>query len=888
MTPRHDPSASRTSPGRPRGRRWLWWSYLLLLLASHLVRRLHPSDPAPDPEEATVTVRAVTGERELDRPVRIAFRQFGPADSNPATPVIVLLHGSPGDNGEVTGAASELGGRYRTIAPDLPGFGGSTHDVPDYSNRAHARYLLQLLDSLGIRQAHWVGFSMGGGVALQLEALAPERVLSLTMLSAIGVQEYELLGDYHVNHGIHGLQLVGLWLLREAVPHFGWLDDAMLSVAYARNFYDTDQRPLRDILEHYAGPMLILHGEHDVLVTPALAREHARIVPQSELELDLGDHFASFQHPDRIAASIDHFVQRVERGEARTRATAAPDRLAAAAAPFDPHTLPRITGLALVIFFLLIVGSTLISEDLTCITAGLIIARGSVGFWTGTLACFLGIFIGDLLVFQAGRRLGRPILRRAPVRWFITPEAIAWSSQWLERQGAALVFATRLLPGTRLPTYFAAGMAGTSFLKFTLYFFVACVVWTPVLVGAAAAFGKASQRILHVVYSRAGWVLGMALVLFLLLRLLLPLTTWRGRRLLLGRWRRLRHWEFWPRWVFYQPVVIEVLRLALRHRGLRLFTAVNPAIPAGGFVGESKAAILRGLAGHPQWVAQWILVPASLDPAARATRAQAFQADHGWPLVLKPDIGERGSGVAIVRSEPELRAYLEAARGDTIVQRYVAGPEFGVFYLRRPGAATGEIFSVTEKRLAVLLGDGLATLEELILRDDRAIAQASLHLRRHAQHLTWVPAAGEPVPLVELGTHCRGATFLDGDWVRTPELEAAIDRLSRGYEGFWFGRYDIRVPDLEAFRAGQAFQVVELNGATSEATHIYDPHNGLWSAYRTLFIQWRLMFEIAAANAAAGARPASWRELWQLWRTHGQALASHRSGAGTTSPGRTQ
>ena len=99
------------------------------------------------------------------------------------------------------------------------------------------------------------------------------------MLSAIGAQEYELLGDYHLNHVIHGLQLAGLWLLREGMPHFGWLDDAVLSVAYARNFYDTDQRPLRGILERYAGPMLILQGEHDPLVNPAVAREHARIVP---------------------------------------------------------------------------------------------------------------------------------------------------------------------------------------------------------------------------------------------------------------------------------------------------------------------------------------------------------------------------------------------------------------------------------------------------------------------------------------------------------------------------------------------------------------------------------------------------------------------------------
>jgi membrane protein DedA with SNARE-associated domain/pimeloyl-ACP methyl ester carboxylesterase len=856
----------------------LLWGYLALVVASRLLRWLDPHVPAPAPDESVVTVRAVQGERPLDRPVRLAYRSFQPPASNESAPVIVLVHGSPGDNGEMTGTARRLGDHYRTLAPDLPGFGGSTRGVPDYSNRAHAVYLLQILDSLRIPSAHFVGFSMGGGVILQLEALAPERVRSLTMLAAIGAQEYELLGDYHLNRAIHGLQLAGLWLLREATPHFGWLDNVFLSVAYARNFYDTDQRPLRGILERYPGPMLILHGSRDVLVNPAVAREHARIVPQAELRMDDGDHFAAFQQPDRMAAAIDEFVGRVERGEAAIRATADPARLMEAARPFDPRDLPRVEGFALVVVLLLIMAATLVSEDLTCIGTGLMIARGAIGFWTGTLACFLGIFLGDLLVFLAGRKLGRPVLRLAPLRWFISPEAIAWSSQWLERQGAALVFATRFLPGTRLPTYFAAGMLRTNLARFTLYFFVACALWTPLLVAVAAGFGEISQRLHDIMRTgTALYLLVTALVLFLLLKLLIPLATWRGRRLMLSRWRRLTRWEFWPRWAFYPPVVVYVAGLALRHRQPLLFTAVNPAIPAGGFVGESKSGILNGLSGRPELVAPWTLVPASVPPPERATRALAFHDRHGgtWPLVLKPDIGERGSGVAVVRSAAEVEAYLARAEGDTIVQVFAPGAEFGVFYVRMPGEPGGRIFSITEKRFPTVYGDGRTPLEDLILRDDRAVCMAPFYLRRHAQHLTWVPAAGEAVPLVELGTHCRGAAFFDGGWVKTPALEAAIDGLSRHYEGFWFGRYDIRCTSIEEFQAGRNFRVVELNGGTAEATHIYDPKTRLGAAYRTLFEQWRLLFAIAAANVARGARPATLSEVVQLMRRHGAAIRSH-------------
>ena len=859
--------------------RWLLWSYAGLLLASHLVRLISPKAHTARPDELIQLVRPVDGDRETRGVARLAYRDYAPAAGNESPPTILLVHGSPGDNSEVSAAGELLGQRFHAIAPDLPGFGGSSWDVPDYSNRAHARYLLQLLDSLHISSAHLVGFSMGGGVVLQMEALAPGRVRSITMLSAIGAQEFELLGDYHLNHAIHGLQLAGLWLLREGTPHFGWLDDAMLSVPYARNFYDTDQRPFRGILEGYAGPMLILQGEHDPLVNPAVAREHARIVPQAELRMDQHDHFTVFVRPELVARPIGEFVDRVEAGTAVTRANAAPDRVAAAGQPFDPMTLPKIEGLALIVVVLLIMLATLVSEDLTCITTGLMIARGTLGFFPGTLACFLGIFFGDLLVFLAGRSLGRAVLGRAPLSWFMSPEAVTVASQWVEQKGATLVFMTRFLPGTRLPSYFAAGMLRTSFARFTLYFFVACALWTPVLVGLSAVFGEAVQQILTVFQRKAFlYLLVTSLALFLALKLAIPLLTHRGRRLLLSRWRRLTRWEFWPRWAFYPPVVLYVLWLALKHRSLTLFSAANPAIPGGGFVGESKAGILQGLSAAGAVVAPWELLPGDLTPEERLSKVESFRARLGldWPVVLKPDIGERGSGVAMIRSRQAALAWLEATRGDVLVQQFVPGKEFGIFYIRRPSQAWGSIFSITDKRLLTLTGDGTQTLEELILQDDRAVCMAPYHFRNHADHLEAVPAAGESIPLVEVGTHARGALFLDGEWVRTPQLEAAIDELSRRFDGFHFGRYDIRTEDVGEFQQGRGFRVVELNGATAEATSIYDPKNGIGSAYRTLFTQWRILFEVAAENVERGAKPATLGEMWRLMARHREAMRGRR------------
>lgn len=61
--------------------------------------------------------------------------------------------------------------------------------------------------------------------------------------------------------------------------------------------------------------------------------------------------------------------------------------------------------------------------------------------------------------------------------------------------------------------------------------------------------------------------------------------------------------------------------------------------------------------------------------------------------------------------------------------------------------------------------------------------------------------------------------------------------------------------------AGRNLKIIELNGVTSEATHIYDPKLSLFDAYRVLFRQWRIAFEIGNLNRARGIYPASVGEL---------------------------
>jgi len=147
-----------------------------------------------------------------------------------------------------------------------------------------------------------------------------------------------------------------------------------------------------------------------------------------------------------MVPDISHFVDDVDAGKARTRLTAAPERLAAAQRPFDHKQNPMQSGIGLIALMLLIAAATLVSEDLTCISAGLMIARGAIGFIPGALACLFGIYFGDLMLFWAGRIFGRAALKHRPLRWFINEEDVRRSTEWFNRRGAKIILMSRFCP----------------------------------------------------------------------------------------------------------------------------------------------------------------------------------------------------------------------------------------------------------------------------------------------------------------------------------------------------------------------------------------------------------------------------------------------------------
>jgi len=598
--------------------------------------------PGPEWHEVKVPVGG-----ESTTPMR--YRKL-PGD--PSKPAVLLIHGSPMASSCFDPLLGEISRERTLLVPDLPGFGFSKYGFTDYSFVAHAEALQALLKHEDAGHVHVVAYSQGGGPALELAGRDPAAFASLTLLSSVGTQEYELSGDYFLNHVLHGAQWMALATLRWGLPHFGALDEVMLNTRYAKNFYQGDLRPLRQRLESLDVPVFIQHGKTDLQVPPSAAREHHRIVPQSESVWLDGGHLILMRQAPAIASGLDDFFQRVEDGSAATRDSASEDRIAAAEQPFDASRVMALSGTALLVTAIAIALATLASEDLACIAAGLLVARGLIPLETGIGACFAGIWIGDMALYALGRFGGGWALAQWPLRHLVPQEALSSARGWLLRRSGAAIFASRFMPGTRLPLYLAAGLVKLPVLPMMGWFALASVLWSVPVVSLIAFFGERASKWLMESGKQVFPLALLLLVLALLgLRLLSLLATHRGRRILRAGWERTVRWEFWPPWFFYPPVALAVIAMGLRRRSLLAFTAANPGIPHSGIAGESKSAILHALSPSGA-VVPFLLLPDVMEERETTVASWMKEQAINFPIVVKPDAGERGRDVRITTPSP--------------------------------------------------------------------------------------------------------------------------------------------------------------------------------------------------------------------------------------------
>jgi hypothetical protein len=326
---------------------------------------------------------------------------------------------------------------------------------------------------------------------------------------------------------------------------------------------------------------------------------------------------------------------------------------------------------------------------------------------------------------------------------------------------------------------------------------------------------------------------------------------------------RLRHWEYWGMHWVYAPVYPVYLWYCVRSGFRFFFSAANPRIQNGGMVMESKYDIYRQLPAATYPPTLFFETPAQPQEVLR----QVTDAGFRYPLIVKPDIGMRGLAVRKVKNRNELLQVAAIYNVNFLVQEFVPYEnELGIFWCRYPNRPEGFISGIVGKEPLTITGDGVHTMYQLLLKNSRYRLQLTALEQQYGKNLQQVLPAGEATVLVPYGNHARGAKFVDASELATPQLTRFLNRLCHQVPDFYFGRLDIRFESIELLEQGKGFSIIELNGAGSEPTHIYDPRHSIFFAWKEIIRHWKLQRTISRINHRNGAPYLSWKAGAALFR----------------------
>jgi hypothetical protein len=282
---------------------------------------------------------------------------------------------------------------------------------------------------------------------------------------------------------------------------------------------------------------------------------------------------------------------------------------------------------------------------------------------------------------------------------------------------------------------------------------------------------------------------------------------------------------------------------------------------------ESKKAIYDLIPQQYCPKTELVIEGASLEEIQQIIKHSGIQ----YPFIAKPDIGLRGSAVKRIHNPTELEEYNSKANFDYVVQDLIPyKKEVGIFYVRYPHEKIGGITGIVSKEFLIVEGDGISTIEELIKKNPRYELQLKTLKLEYGHQLLGVLSKGEKLNLVPFGNHARGAKFIDASQWVSPKLIKTINEIGLQVPGFYFGRLDIMYDRWDELENGLNFSIVELNGAASEPTHIYDPSHTLLFAWKELARHITFMYEISVINHKKGTPYLSYKVGKEEMKLHNE------------------
>jgi len=252
-------------------------------------------------------------DRRVDLKDCSIFYQQGGLKSS-STPIL-FLHGWGISAGPYQEVLELLAQQHALIAPDLPSFARSSYRnlIPDYDS--YAKFLLSFLEALNLQQVHLVGHSIGGGIAITLSTLVPDKVSSLVLVDSTGIPSVSIpeIVPRRAIEMTAQISIPKLKLQLVDIPRVfsynllfntGNVIQALLLSLY---------KDLRHLFPKIKAPCLLLWSEKDLTTPLTVAQEMAAMIPDSRLvTVEEGCHEWGLWHPEKFASLVLDFIHQVE------------------------------------------------------------------------------------------------------------------------------------------------------------------------------------------------------------------------------------------------------------------------------------------------------------------------------------------------------------------------------------------------------------------------------------------------------------------------------------------------------------------------------------------------------------------------------------------------
>ena len=320
---------------------------------------------------------------------------------------------------------------------------------------------------------------------------------------------------------------------------------------------------------------------------------------------------------------------------------------------------------------------------------------------------------------------------------------------------------------------------------------------------------------------------------------------------------KLTNWEYWPLYIANIPLFFIWLWFALRARKLFFFSAVNPVIETGGMWGESKYNILKRI--PESYLPKTIFVEKGSGIFFIKNKLAELKLEY--PIIAKPDIGERGTLVSKIENEEGLINYLNKNNFNFLIQEFISLPvELAVMHHRMPGQKEGRVTSICIKETLKITGDGKSSVRELMEENPRARFQIDRFVKEFPNMLQIVPKDQQILEVEPIGNHCRGTMFLNGNHHIDRELIIAFNEVASQMGHIYYGRFDLKCRSVEDIKNGKGFKIMEYNGIGAEPAHIYDPSYPFIKKIQDIYSHWKIIYRIYKKQKKKGVRAMSIRE----------------------------